>query len=74
MSSSSVRQKGRKNHLSSELPPKLMTAKVLAAGGMTFEDASAEVGMNSDALRKWLKHAYSQPFLEMVANENIAPG
>ena len=42
MSLSSVRQNGRKDHLSSELPPKVMTALAFAAGGMTFEDASAE--------------------------------
>ena len=43
MSLSSVRQNGRKDHLSSELPPKVMTALALAAGGMTFENAAAEV-------------------------------
>ena len=73
MSLSSVRQNGRKNHLSSELPPKVMTALALAAGGMTFEDAAAEVDMSSDALRKWRKHPDSQPFLEMVVSENFAP-
>ena len=52
MSLSSVRQNGRKNHLSRKLPPKVMTALALAAGGMTFEDAAAEVDMSSDALRK----------------------
>ena len=73
MSLSSVRQKGRKNHLSSELAPKVMTPLALAAGGMTFEDAAAEVDMSSDALRKWRKHPESQPFLEMVVSENFAP-
>ena len=73
MSLSSVRQNSRKDHLSSELPPKVMTALALAAGGMTFEDTAAEVDMSSDALRKWRKHPDSQTFLEKVVTENFAP-
>ena len=42
-----------------------MNALALAAGGMTFEDAAAEVDMSSDALRKWRKHSQSRPFLEI---------
>ena len=40
---------------------------------MTFEDAASEVDMSSNVLRKWRKHPYSQPFLEMVVSENFAP-
>ena len=50
-----------------------MTTLALAAGGMTFEDATSEVQMSSDALRKWRKHPDAQPFLEMVLSENFAP-
>ena len=34
-------------------------------------DAAAEVGMSTEALRKWRHHPDSQPFLERVVSENL---
>ncbi len=51
MSLSSSRQPCRKKppFIQRELPTKAISALALAAGGMTFEQAAAEVDMNSDA-------------------------
>ena len=71
MSLSSVRQSGRTPHLSSQLTPKVMTALSLAATGLSWSDAAAEVGMRTEALRQGRHHPDSQPFLERVVTENL---
>ena len=45
MTLASARQSGRTPHLSSQLTPKVMTALSLAATGLSWSDAAAEVGM-----------------------------
>ena len=71
MSLSSVRQSGRTPHLSSQLTPKVMTALSLAASGLSWSQAAAEVGISSEALRKWSHHSDSQTFMERVVTENL---
>ena len=71
MTLASARQSGRTPHLSSQLTPKVMTALSLAATGLSWSDAAAEVGMSTEALRKWRHHTDSQPFLERVVTENL---
>ncbi len=73
MSLSSARKNWRKDHLSSELPQKLMTVLALAARGMTFEDAATEVHMSSNTLHKWRKHPDAQPYYGIVKIENFLP-
>ena len=69
--SAATRQNGRTHHLASELPPKVMTALSLAATGMSWSDAAAQVNMSTEALRKWRHHPDSQGFLETVVRENL---
>ena len=71
MTLASARQSGIKPHLSSQLTPKVMTALSLAATGLSWSDAAAEVGMSTEALRKWRHPPDSQPFLERVVTENL---
>jgi len=71
MSLSSFRQSGRTPNLSSQLTPKVMTALCLAASGLSWSHAAAEVGISSEALRKWSHHSDSQPFMERVVTENL---
>lgn len=71
MSLASVRQNGRTPCYKSKLTPKVMTALSLAATGMSWSDAAAEVNMTAEGLRKWRKHPDTQPFLERVVTENL---
>ena len=49
MSLASVRQNGRTPCYKSKLTPKVMTALSLAATGMSWSDAAAEVNVTSEA-------------------------
>ena len=49
MSLASVRQNGRTPCYKSKLTPKVMTALSLAARGMSWSDAAAEVNVTSEA-------------------------
>ena len=68
MTLTSARQSGRTPHLLSQLTPKVMTALSLAATDLSWSDAAAEVGMSTEALRKWRHHPDSQTFLEKVSS------
>ena len=67
----SITPTNKKEHLSSKIPPKVLTALATAATGLSFEDAARGVNMSADALRKWRHHPAAQGFIETVVRENL---
>jgi hypothetical protein len=53
------------------LPPRILTALTLAAGGSSWSDAAGAVGMKAPTLRKYAKDPRANEFVERVVRENL---